>query len=600
METMTVALAGNPNVGKSSIFNALTGLKQHTGNWAGKTVSTAEGILETEKRTYRLVDLPGTYSLSAHSEEERIAGEYLSSKAADAVVVVCDATCLQRGLHLALQCIALNPNTILCVNLMDEARRKNIRWNLDAISEALGVPVVGVTARRKKTLQPLLAALDHLVLQPFIPKKPEDPRTLAALANQIQSKADCSIPSHKQSEHRLDHFLIGTLPGLFIMILMLALLLWVTILSADRVSDWLSIILSPIGNVFRIMLSGAPWWLKGIIIDGVWRVLRWVVSVMLPPMAIFFPLFTILEDAGFLPRIAFALDRPFHVCGACGKQSLTCCMGIGCNAAGVVGCRIIDSERERLLAVLTNAFMPCSGRFPMLAALCTMFFSSKKGNSAVAALCLTAVFVTAFAATFAATKLLSATVLKGKPSAFTLELPPFRPPQVGQVLVRSILDRTIFVLGRAAVVAAPAGALIWVLANVQCSGAPLLEILSRWLNPIGAVMGLDGVIFLSFLLGLPANEIVFPLIMMGYLSVGVLPEMGTMDQIHSLLILNGWTLETAVCSAIFTLMHWPCSTTMISIWKETNSLKWTAVSVLLPTASGAVLCIMIHLAFSLL
>lgn len=598
MENMTVALAGNPNVGKSTVFNALTGLKQHTGNWAGKTVSTASGSVKTQKRQYTLIDLPGTYSLAAHSEEERIADSYLLSGAADAVIVVCDATCLQRGLHLVLQCIALNPNVILCLNLMDEAARKGIDIHVETLSEKLGVPVIGCTARQKKTLRPLIAALDEIKAKAFIPKPIDDSRTIAAKAEQIYTESVIIKPKKKSAGNSLDHFLINTFPGFLTMVLALALVLWVTIWSANMISDWLSAILTPVGCILEKLLSHSSPWFRSMVTDGIWRVLSWVISVMLPPMAIFFPLFTIMEDAGFLPRVAFALDRPFAVCGACGKQSLTCCMGIGCNAAGVIGCRIIDSSRERMLAVLTNAFMPCSGRFPMLAALCIMFFTPY-GKSIYSAGILAAIFICAFLLTFAATKILSLTVLKGETSAFTLELPPFRPPQIGRVFVRSILDRTIFVLGRAAAVAAPAGALIWMLSNIYYHDARVLDIISGWIDPAGRIMGLDGVILLSFLLGLPANEIVLPLILLGYMSTGTLPELGAMDQLRNILLAHGWTMETAISASAFALVHWPCSTTAISIWKETKSAKWTMIGILLPTVAGLLLCILIHILFSL-
>lgn len=597
MERMTVALAGNPNVGKSTIFNALTGLKQHTGNWAGKTVSTSEGYVSTEKRRYTLVDLPGTYSLAAHSEEERIARDFLSSGSADAVIVICDATCLQRGLHLALQCISLNPNTILCVNLMDEAARKGIQIDLDTLSESLEIPVVGCTARKKISLNAILQALDHMSVSKRPARPLDDAETIAEKAKLINQA--CVIhKENRYSGHGLfDRFLTGTIPGLFFMLITLAAILWITISGANMVSDLLARLLSPVGSELELCLSAFPWWLREPIVDGLWRVLSWVIAVMLPPIAIFFPLFTILEDAGFLPRIAFALDHPFQMCGACGKQSLTCCMGVGCNAAGVVGCRIIDTPRERLLAILTNAFMPCSGRFPILAALCAMFFSFGREHSFTSALWLTGVFLLSFVLTFAATKLLSSTVLKGAPSAFTLELPPYRPPQFVQVLIRSVLDRTIFVLGRAAAVAAPAGVMIWLLANVHLHEVSLIALCSRWLNPIGHLMGLDGIILVAFLLGLPANEIVLPLILMGYLSAGTLPEIGALDQFHLLLTTNGWTIETALCTAVFTLAHWPCSTTILTIWKETKSLKWTSLGILLPTGTGVLLCMMIHIVF---
>lgn len=596
---MTIALAGNPNVGKSTVFNALTGLKQHTGNWAGKTVSTAIGRTYTAEREYLLVDLPGTYSLTAHSEEEQITKNYLASGEADAVIIVCDATCLQRGLHLALQCIALNPNAILCVNLMDEAARKGIKLDLDLLSGELGIPVVGCTARRKETLIPLLASLDKIQLAQYCARPISSAETIAAKAEKLFRKIVITEKDEISSISGLDRFFTGTIFGFITMIFLLAAILWITITGANLVSDWLAVMLSPIGSLLQMILADGPWWIRGILIDGMWRILSWVVTVMLPPMAIFFPLFTILEDTGVLPRIAFVLDRPFQKCGACGKQALTCCMGIGCNAAGVVGCRIIDSPRDRMLAILTNALIPCSGRFPILAALCTMFFSHSGESGIASAFYLTAFFVLAFLLTFGASKLLSATALKGKTGSFTLELPPYRPPQFGQVLVRSVLDRTVFVLARAAVVAAPAGMLIWILANVHIQSVSIFSILSQHLNPFAQVMGLDGVILLAFLLGLPANEIVLPLIMMGYLAAGTLPEIGALDQLHILLSNHGWTIETALCTAVFTLCHWPCSTTAISIWKETKSKKWTLIGIFLPTGIGIVLCAFIHILFSL-
>ncbi len=308
---------------------------------------------------------------------------------------------------------------------------------------------------------------------------------------------------------------------------------------------------------------------------GVYRVLAWVVSVMLPPMAIFFPLFTLLEDFGYLPRVAFVLDHAFQKAHACGKQALTMCMGFGCNAVGVTGCRIIDSPRERLIAILTMFFvLPAPGG----------------GSSLLSALLLTAVILLGVAMTFWVSRLLSATVLKGVPSSFTLELPPYRAPRVGQVVVRSVLDRTLFVLGRAAAVAAPAGLLIWILANVQLGGASLLAHCTGSLDPLGRLLGLDGVILMAFLLGLPANEIVIPVIVMSYLCAGTLTAAASLDALRALLVENGWTGLTALCTMLFSLMHWPCSTTCITIAKETRSAKWTLLAFFLPTAVGALLC----------
>lgn len=313
-------------------------------------------------------------------------------------------------------------------------------------------------------------------------------------------------------------------------------------------------------------------------------------------MAIFFPLFTLLEDIGYLPRIAFNLDKYFRRSGACGKQALTMAMGFGCNAAGVTGCRIIDSPRERLIAILTNNFVPCNGRFPTLISIITMFFTASAAGaiqSGLSALILLAVILTGVLMTLLVSWILSRTVLKGVPSSFALELPPYRRPQIGKVIIRSIFDRTVFVLGRACAVAAPAGLLIWVLANFSVGGETILFHLSEFLQPLGNILGMDGVILLGFILGFPANEIVIPVIIMCYMSAGTIMEMENMQTLKVLLTDNGWSWITALCTMIFVLFHFPCSTTCLTIKKETGSLKWTAAAVILPTACGAVICFII-------
>ena len=352
-----------------------------------------------------------------------------------------------------------------------------------------------------------------------------------------------------------------------------------------------------LGSRLSELLGSAPGWLRGILVDGAYRTLSWVVAVMLPPMAIFFPLFTLLEDCGYLPRVAFNLDRPFQKCNACGKQALTMAMGFGCNAAGIVGCRIIDSRRERLIAMLTNAFVPCNGKFPFIITLSAVFFTGAAGfsGSLLSAAVVTAVILLGIVMTFAASRLLSATILKGEPSGFTLELPPYRKPQFGKVIVRSILDRTLFVLGRAAAVAAPAGAVIWVLANVSVDGSTLLNICTGFLDPFARWLGMDGVILMAFILGLPANEIVIPIIVMCYMAQGSLTEI-SLPELANLLADNGWTWRTAVCTVLFSLMHWPCSTSLLTIRKEAGGWKWAGVAFLLPTLAGMLICFVITLA----
>lgn len=679
-----IALAGNPNVGKSTVFNALTGLNQHTGNWPGKTVANAQGYCKSEKHSYVLVDIPGTYSLMAHSAEEEVARNFICFGSPDAVAVVCDATCLERNMNLVLQTLEISSNVIVCVNLMDEARRKKINIDLEVLSSRLGVPVVGVTARKKKSLKKLLDALDRTLEQkcenaPFKVEYPSeieeaialvepetkrlscgkinsrwlalklldgDPSlikevsaclgedflknpalfaaierareglksagiegdrlkdlTVSALVNAAEKICNGAVRQEKKQyggrDRRIDRLLTGKYTAYPVMLLLLSFIFWLTITGANYPSELLSRLFAFIGdkldNAFTAL--GAPMWLHGALIDGVYRVLSTVVSVMLPPMAIFFPLFTLLEDAGYLPRIAYNLDRPFKRCNACGKQALTICMGFGCNAAGIVGCRIIDSPRERLLAVLTNNFVPCNGRFPMLISIITMFFAvgaSGGLSSLLSVAVLTLAIVLAIGMTFAVTKLLSKTILKGVPSSFTLELPPYRRPQIGRVLVRSVFDRTLFVLGRAASVAAPAGLIIWLMANITIGGSSLLIICSRALNPLGRLMGLDGAILFAFILGFPANEIVVPIIMMTYLSAGTLESAYGLAELRALFVSNGWNAVTAVCFIIFTLMHWPCSTTLLTIKKETGSLKWTALAAVIPTVIGAALCMLVN------
>lgn len=677
----TIALAGNPNVGKSTVFNALTGSNQHTGNWPGKTVTVAQGRGRGADRDLVLVDIPGTYSLLAHSAEEEVARDFICFGGAQGVAVVCDATCLERNLNLVLQTIEITPRVVVCVNLLDEARRRNISIDLPALSEKLGVPVVGAVARRKATLRELTQSMRTVTEPDYSPRPlrvrycpevehaieavqeviedaypagvdarwlalrllegdasltasirqatgcdiPQDVQTaidlaLASLGAQGIDRAElcdrtvsvlvqtaqeicrevvCSAPAYHETDRRIDRILTGKKFGYPAMIALLCVVFWITLWGANLPSQALSDLFVWLGDGLRRFLQFCrfPDWLTAFLTDGVYRVLSWVVSVMLPPMAIFFPLFTLLEDVGYLPRVAYNLDRPFCACHACGKQALSMCMGFGCNAAGVVGCRIIDSPRERLLAILTNTFVPCNGRFPALIAILTMFFAGCSGSFTASVLCailLCVLILAGIGATFGITRLLSATVLRGMPSSFTLELPPYRRPQVGRIIVRSVRDRTLFVLGRAAAVAAPAGAILFLLANVAIDGQSLLSICAAFLDPVGRLLGMDGVILIAFILGFPANEIVIPIILMAYSAQGALVEMGDLSAVRGLLISNGWTVSTALCTMLFFLFHWPCSTTVLTIRKETASAKWTALAVLIPTAVGVIVCMAVN------
>lgn len=677
-----IALAGNPNVGKSTVFNALTGLHQHTGNWAGKTVTNAAGIAEYKEKRYVLTDLPGTYSLRANSAEEEAARDFLCTENPDAVIVVCDACCLERNLNLVLQVLELSGKVLVCVNLLDEAEKRGITVDFKKLEKLLGVPVVGVTARSDQGLDVMLERLQVLLdekksphfqpdygesLEPQIkilsdllenstgeiPSRwaalrflegdtsiteripPEGippcfPQHLLEIQRQLENSGmtkqriqdvlieqlvheseriaaqtvSCETSETDARDRRIDRILTSRRFGIPLMLLLLAVILWLTMAGANYPSALLSEFLFSIGDAASRKLGewGAPAWVDGLFIQGMYRTLAWVVSVMLPPMAIFFPLFTLLEDAGYLPRAAFNLDSRFRKCGACGKQALTMCMGFGCNAAGVTGCRIIDSPRERLIAILTNSLVPCNGRFPMLISLISMFFVTGTAllDSIFSTIILLAVILSGAAMTFLLSTFLSRTLLKGMPSSFTLELPPYRRPQIGRVLVRSILDRTVFVLGRACIVAAPTGMLIWLLANIHVENQTILHHISAFLDPFAQCFGMDGTILLGFLLGFPANEIVIPIIIMTYLSQGSLTEITELSTLHSLLVENSWTMITALCTILFSLFHFPCSTTVLTIYKETKSFKWTFFAMLLPTAAGLCLCFLVNLCSKLL
>ena len=595
----TIALVGNPNVGKSTLFNALTGLRQHTGNWTGKTVASARGVCRFRGRELLLVDLPGTYSLEPRSAEEAVTRDYLESGQADGVVVVCDATCLERNLILALQVLELTGRAVVCVNLMDEARRHGIEVDLPGLARRLGVPVVGVSAGTGEGLSALGEAMCAMAeaLPAQAEARPAAAEGRVTLAERYAAQVVRSRRTgYLHRQRRLDRVLTARRTGLPLMLALLGLVLWLTVAGANLPSRALSALFDRLGGVLAGWLAGAPWWLRGVLLDGVDRVLTWVVAVMLPPMAIFFPLFTLLEDLGYLPRVAFVLDHAFQRCRTCGKQALTMCMSLGCNACGVTGCRIIDSPRERLIAILTASLVPCNGKFPTLIALVTMFCLGGAGGlwaSWAGAGMLLAVLCLGVAATLGCSRLLSGTALRGIPSAFALELPPYRRPRVGQILVRSLLDRTLFVLGRAAAVAAPAGALIWVLGNVRAGDASLLGHCTAFLDPFARLFGLDGVILTAFALGWPANEIVVPVMLMAYLSAGTLTELGDLAALRTVLVSQGWTGVTAVCTLLFTLFHFPCSTTCITVYRETGSLRAAAAAFALPTALGLALCFVV-------
>lgn len=658
MKEIKVALVGTPNVGKSTIYNALTHNHEHTGNWAGKTVGVTKGECDYLDCKYIFYDLPGTYSLISKSKEEVVATDFIVFEDFDVAVVVSDATSLDKGINLVLQTKEICKNVVVCINLVDEAKKKGITINYDLLEQRLGCRVVPTSARDKIGLEDLLDAINESKPQKYldisygvldepikelmttIKTEKYNPKWIALKILEDNTyyihklkKLGFMIPSYKididvhlevaiklarevkkilkevityqkdsyDKTRKIDRILTSKIWGIPIMLGILFICFYITIIGANYPSSWLfsffSSLEEPLTNFLEFILLPSSF--IDLLVNGVYKTLYWVVSVMMPPMLIFFPMFTFLEDLGVLPRIAFNMDRAFSKCRACGKQALTMCMGIGCNAVGVTGARIIDSKRERLIAILTNIFMPCNGKFPSLIAIITVFFVglNKTYGTLLCALILTGFIALGITITFLVSYILSKTILKGEPSSFTLELPPYRMPKLWDTIKYSVRERAIFVLGRAVSVAIPAGVLIWIVANIEIQGIPILTYLVNFLDPVGLLLGLDGVILLALILGFPANEIVVPIMLMCYLNTSTLIDMDNLNVLKDILVSNGWTIKTALSFIILFMYRFPCSTTLLTIYRETNSKLYTFLSVVIPMSIGVLLCFFINYIF---
>jgi ferrous iron transport protein B len=665
---MKIGLCGNPNVGKSSIFNILTGLRQHTGNWIGKTVKNSCGRYVSDD-SIEIYDLPGTYSLRSCSVEEDVARDSICFDGYDLFIVVCDALCLERNMNLLLQIMEIKKNVILCVNMIDEAEKKGVNIDVLKLSSLLEIPVFPVSAKLNIGISDMMDNVDfkgryvdvsygieideaidivssliddvyfinprwialklicgdssfcevlskkfpNLFFDKIIHEKVIEARyllnsygiSLSSVDDVVSSSINekCSfifnstVTSNSSNSYRVDRFLTSKYAGIPIMFIGLLFIFWITIVFANYPSDllfkffgWFE---SYIVSFFNFIHLNSV--ISSICVNGIYRVISWVISVMLPPMLIFFPLFTLLEDIGYLPRIAFTLDNSFRKCNSCGKQSLTMAMGFGCNAVGVNGTRIIDSPRERLIAILTNVFVPCNGRFPTIIMLISMFFIySNKFSSFICALFLTLFICFSVFITFVVSFILSKTLLKGQASSFIMELPAYRKPFFLKSIMRSILDRIVIIFSKTIKFSFIAGIVIWFFANVNINGISLLRYFSNFLDGFGKIIGLDGSILVGFILGFPANEIVFPIILMDYMSSSNLVDIPSLDILKSVLVDHGFSFITALCMIVFCLFHFPCSTTCFSIYDETKSFKWTFLSIIIPLFIGIVLCFLIN------
>lgn len=591
MNKKTIILLGNPNVGKSSIFNKLTGQNQHTGNWTGKTVDSAVGLFQKDK-SIKIVDLPGIYSLKAANAEEQCSKEFLLNNKDGLVIVIADANCICKSLTLIEEALSITNNVIICINQYKSALKSGIKIDIEKMKRLLSVPVITTEATEKNGIKNIENAIQYSTTM-----------NLPIISNRIIKKneflEEVICENKNAAQIKLDKLFTSKITGIPLMCIFLALILYITIIGANYPSELLSNIFAVGGKYLKAFLEyiSAPVWLTSLITQGAYRTVTWVISVMLPPMAIFFPIFALLENFGYLPRVAFNLDNVFKKANCSGKQALTMCMGFGCNACGVTGCRIISDKNQRINAIVTNSFVPCNGRFPTLIAMITIFMTSVFNSvlkSLISALILTGFILLSIMVSMLISRLLSVTMLKNDTKDFVMEMPKYRKPKILKTIYESIKNRALFVLLRALVIAIPAGIIIWLCANITIGNSTILSHIVSFLDPFAKLFGLDGEILIGLILGFPANEIVIPIILMAYSGSTVLVDYSSINELGTLLVNNGWTLSTAISMIIIVLMHFPCSTTCLTIYKETKSIKWTLFSIILPTITGLILCFIIN------
>ena len=612
-DNFTFALIGNPNAGKSTVFNKLTGDNQHTGNWSGKTVEIAEKEFLFSSNKIRLVDLPGTYSLACDSPEETVTENFIKNEDYDCIIIVANSTLLKKSLLLTLQVLSKTQKAVVFLNMADEAKQRNLNIDIDELSLQLGIPVIMGSAKTKQGLDELINTSLSIakgstrtyivrelikILDASETYEQEVKNLISHINNILNQVIKQKTVTYSDKDRKLDRIFTSRLTGIPIMFLIFAFIFWLTAFGANYPSELLSSFFrnlkTPIMNLMN-NLKFSPIF-SGIIVDGIYTTVSWVISVMLPPALIFFPLFAILEECGYLPRVAFNLDRIFKKYGANGKLALTMLMGFGCNNCGVMGCRIINSKKERIVSAVTNSFIPCNGRFPTLFAIISIFLTGtcngilKSFTTTVIMICLISL---SFTLTLIVSVILSKTILKGDTSNLIMELPTYRMPNFLHTIFSTFKTKVLYVLSRAVAASVPAGILIWALANIKIMDTSMLDYLTSVFEPFGKLIGLDGTIITGFILGFPANEIVMPAILMGYLNTGTLVEYPNLNNFGVLLSSNGWTITTALCVCVFTLFHFPCTTTCFAIKKETRSRFWTFMSILIPLTAGTVICYII-------